>query len=103
MLGETRVKLPAGAGAGITPELLDNLAETHRNRIRPFCTNGTLGIRRVVPSIPKDSSHKLFLWDESSSGFNINGYMVGVGIIAIDYKLSDGFGILTIHANTNMV
>jgi predicted ATP-dependent endonuclease of OLD family len=43
-----------GTVAGITPELLENLAETHRNRIRPFCTNGTLGIRRTQasPGVP---------------------------------------------------
>ncbi|MDD5509761.1 MAG: AAA family ATPase [Dehalococcoidales bacterium] len=35
---------------GITPELLDKLAETHRNRVRNFCTDGTLGIRRTQAS-----------------------------------------------------
>ena len=35
---------------GITPELLDSLEDTHRNRIQPFCTDGTLGIRRTQAS-----------------------------------------------------
>lgn len=46
-----------GTVTGITPELLENLVEMHRNRIRPFCTNGTLGIRRTQasPSVPANN------------------------------------------------
>ncbi len=47
----------SGTIGGITPELLANLAETHRNRIEPFCRNGTLGIRRtqVSPGMPANT------------------------------------------------
>ncbi|MFC1861381.1 AAA family ATPase [Chloroflexota bacterium] len=40
----------SGTITDITPELLERLAETHRNRIRPYCIEGTLGIRRTQTS-----------------------------------------------------
>jgi len=39
-----------GIISGISPELLGNLAETHRNRISSYCSDGVIGIRRTQSS-----------------------------------------------------
>lgn len=40
----------SGKVDGITDQILENLIPQHRERITPFCKNGTLRIRRIQPS-----------------------------------------------------